>query len=442
MKLRPQAADGHGSTAGSAGSFFRQDVAVALIIAWVARFIFMLAMPSHARSFDAIAWETVADTLNAGGNPYQTTSFLSWPPFWFQMLFVISKISSFLSLPFFRVLQLSLIIIESIVIVLLAKLIHQITPQARVRALLIFGIALNPAAILLICQHCNFDVMVVLWVLLFLLNLLRFNQTKDPADCLCACLFLGLGILTKTVPLVLVPLLAGGFRTVAGPIKLMGLALLFGPAALGMSVIYVIAPAGVTTHVLGYHSIGDFFGVSGLLHLAGLDPLAALYNLFFYLLLLTLMLRASLWFWQARSMGDRETVLLTALLLVLIPALGPGYGPHYLYWFLPLLVASYAFFEGKWRRVLIAFGVVAAITYLVEYALVGSDGMYLLKILASNKETLRQAVSLLPVVQKCESPTGLTLIRLPLFIAYLALLKVGTDILLEQIKNRQKQMDG
>ena len=412
-----------------------------LIVAWMARFIFMVAMPSHARSFDAISWEKVADVLNSGTNPYQTTTFLNWPPFWLQIVFVISKISSFLAIPFFCVLQLFLIIIESIVIVLLVKLIRQVVPSAPVRVLVILGIALNPAAVLLICQHCNFDVIVALWVMLFLLNLLRYNRTDNSSDWLCACLFLGLGILTKTVPLILIPLLGGGFRRATVQIKFLGLALLLGPVALGMSIIYVLAPTGVTASVLAYHSLGGFFGVSGLLHLAGMDQLTPLYNLLFYLSLPTMILVASIWFWQEHSVGDRETVLLAALLLMFIPVLGPGYGPHYLYWFLPLLVASYVFFEGKWRWVLIAFGLIAAVTYLVEYALVGSDGMFLLKILASNKETLRQAVSLLPVIQKCESPIGSTLIRLPLFIAYLALIKVGTDILLQHIKNRRKRLD-
>ena len=355
------------------------------------------------------------------------------------MIFVISKISTAFSIPFFRVLQVFLILVESAVIILLIRLIRKIAPEARVRTLVIIGLALNPAAILLICQHCNFDVIVALWLMLFMLSLLRYNRAKDYADWLCACLFLGLGILTKTVPLVLAPLLAGGFREAATRLKFLGLVLLVGPVALGVSIIYVLAPADVTTKVFEYRSTGGTFGFSGIFHLAGVDKLTVFYNLGFYLLLFAVMVLSSILFWHRKSIGDRETILWATLLLAGIPVLGPGYAPQYLYWFMPFLVATFACFKGRWRLVLTGFALITVCTYLVEYALVGSDGMFLLKILAHNTETLRQAASLLPVIRKCESPTGLTLIRLPIFAAYLALLGVGTGVLLRGIKGQSRE---
>jgi hypothetical protein len=423
-------------------AFLHRDVIVVLLVAWTARLIFMLTMPPEARSFDTHSWESVANDLKAGGNPYQTTFFLNWPPFWLQLIFVISKISTALSIPFFRVLQVFLILVESVVIILLTRLIREIAPEARVRTLVIIGLALNPAAILLICQHCNFDVIVALWLMLFMLNLLRYNRTNDYADWLCACLFLGLGILTKTVPLFLIPLLAGGFREATTRLKFLGLVLLVGPVTLGVSIIYVLAPADVTTKVFEYRSQGETFGFSGLFHLAGVDQMTVFYNLFFYLLLFTVMILSSILFWRRKSIRDQETVLLAALLLAGIPVLGPGYGPQYLYWFMPFLVATCAFFKGKWRRVLIGFALIAVCTYLVEYALVGADGMFLLKIMAhraNDIETLKQAYSLVPVITKCESLTGLTLIRLPLFAAYLTLLVVGTSVLLRGIKDQSSK---
>jgi hypothetical protein len=91
---------------------------------------------------------------------------------------------------------------------------------------------------------------------------------------------------------------------------------------------------------------------------------------------------------------------------------------------------------------LIGFALIAVCTYLVEYALVGADGMFLLKIMAhraNDIETLKQAYSLVPVITKCESLTGLTLIRLPLFAAYLTLLVVGTSVLLRGIKDQSSK---
>ncbi|MFZ1074406.1 MAG: hypothetical protein WAO21_13350 [Verrucomicrobiia bacterium] len=309
---------------------------------------------------------------------------------------------------------------------------------ARVRTLVIIGIALNPAAILLICQHCNFDVIVALWLMLFMISLLRYHQTKDYTDWLCACLFLGLGILTKTVPVVLAPMLAGGFREATTRLKFLGLALLLGPVALGVSIIYVLAPADITTKVFEYRSIGGFFGFPGLFHLAGADELAGFYKVIFYILLFTVMLVSSISFWHRHFIGGRETVLFAALLLVSIPVFGPGYNSEYLYWFMPFLIATFAFFKGKWRLALTGFALIAACTYLVEYALVGSDGTFLLNILVYKMGVQHPPLWLLRPMAACESQTGQILLRLPLFVAYLVLLAVGADVLLRSIKNRSK----
>jgi len=446
MKLKQKATDengsrrpeGSGQSALLGRALSRRDVFVVLLVALAARLIFMLAMPPQVRSADAHNWESVANALDAGQNPYQTTSILNWPPFWLQFIFFISKISIAFSISFFRVLQFFLSAVESVVIILLIKLIREVAPAAHVRALVIIGLALNPAAIFLICQQCNFDVILALWLMFFMLSLLRYNRTKDYADWLCACLFLGLGILTKTVPLVLAPLLAGGFRGATTRLKFLGLALLLGPVALGVSIIYVLAPADVTTKVLEYRSISRCFGFSGLFHLAGADQLMGFYNVIFYVLLFMVMVASSILFWHRRSIGDRETVLFAALLLVCIPVFGPGYNSEYLYWFMPFLVATFAFFKGKWRLVLTGFALITACTYLVEYAVLGSHGTFLLNILVYKMGNLHPPLWLLRPMAKCESATGQTLIRLPLFVAYLALLAVGTGVLFRGIKNQSK----
>ena len=82
-----------------------------------------------------------------------------------QVIFCLSKVATILHVPFFRVLQAFLILIESAVIIQAYQLIREMAPATNARAFLIVGIALNPIAILLICQHCNFDVFIIgLWV--------------------------------------------------------------------------------------------------------------------------------------------------------------------------------------------------------------------------------------------------------------------------------------
>lgn len=426
----------HGQPAVPAATSFYRDVLFVLIISLAARALFMLAMPGYVQSTDARNWKSVGDALLAGQNPYHGMRLLSWPPFWLQLIFVMTKIAAFFSIPFFRVLQSTLVLTELLVIVALVKLIREVAPGARVRTLIVLGIALNPAPILLNCQHGNFDVIVALWLVLFIYWLLRYQRTHDDIDWLCACLFLGLGILAKTVPLILFPLLAGGFRKAPGFMKFLGLALLLGPAGLGMSVIYVLTPADVTQQVLGYRSKGENFGVSGLFHMAGIDQWTPLYNLFFYLGLAGLMAAVSIWFWRRQTMGSQETILLAALILLLIPTLGPGYGPNYLYWYLPFLVASYAFFKGPWRVILAGFGMVIAGTYLFEYAILGSDGAALVNLLYYQDPDKQAAVSLVQAIGQYQFPEGQTLMRLPQFIASLIVLVAGAGVFWRSLKLR------
>jgi len=435
------AADPGRLTRPAAGSLGK-DIVIVLAIALAARFFFMLVMPPMARSTDAFNWETVAKVLAAGGNPYQTTTFLNWPPFWLQIIFVLSKISTALALPFFRVLQVFLILVESLVIVALIRLLREVAPGMPIRWLVVAGLALNPAAILLTCQHCNFDVLVALWVTLFTLSLVRYDRSRDYADWLFACLFLGLGILTKTVPLILLPLLAGGFRSAAKNVRFLGLFLVFGPVFLGMSIIYVLVPADAASKVLAYRGLGGAFGFPGLLRLAGAGSYIALYNSAFYLLLLAVMAGTSALIWRRQSIGPRETVLLTALLLMGIPALGPGYAPQYLYWYLPLLVAVFGLFDGRLRLGLAGFALIAVATYLFEYAILESDGDFFLNYLVAKRVDPHQWQSFIHKVILCQTPAGQTLFRLPLFVAYLAVLGVGVSVLFEKLKRNQNQLAG
>jgi hypothetical protein len=409
-----------------------RDYFLVLAVAWVARVLFMLVVPPQTRSLDAISWETVATILGSGGNPYRETTTLNWPPFWMQLVYGISKSAAVFGVPFFRALQTFLILIESLVIISLLKLVREFVPAANARRIVIIGLALNPVAILLVCQHCNFDILVALWLLLFADRLLQYDRLSETTDWLAACLFLGLGILTKTVPVVLVPLLAGGVRRVSPTAKFLGLILLLGPVALGLSVIYVLAPTDVTAKVLAYQSISGYFGISGILHLAGLETLLAISKWLFCLLLVVVVFASSILLWRRQSIGSRETILFAALVLAAIPGLGPGYGPQYICWFLPFLIASFAAYGRYWRWILMCSWLVCAGTYLVEYALFPYHGMYLSNILARAHMT-SQARSVLDLGQKWSGQTIQTLVRLPLFAAYVVLLVSGARILFRSV---------
>ena len=394
----------------------------------------MFFIPPEAHSDDVTyGWEWLSKVLDAGANPYQVTDRLNYPPLFLQLIYVVSKIAAWLHIPIFRVVQIFLILVETGVIIQLLKLIREVAPAAHVRTLVIFGMALNPVAIFQVCQQGHVDMLVALWLMLFINSLLRFNRAHDPTAWLEACLFLGLGILTKQVGLILLPMLAGGFRQVTASAKFLGSVLVLGPVTLGMGIIYVLAPAGVTAHVLKWRSCGGYFGVSGFFHVVGWDRFVDIPNMFFYGGLVLVLTLSSIFFWRWKDVGNQQTVLYSMLVMAAIPALGPGYANQYITWFWPFLVATYACYKGVWRGVLVGFTLIAACTYLVEYALTPMLGQYLLVILEHIKHSNQTELLLQPLIKMINSQKGIFMLRLPIFVAYLALLVFGVRLLWNNI---------
>jgi hypothetical protein len=306
---------------------------------------------------------------------------------------------------------------ESAVAVVLYFLLTRFAPARTVRWLLIAGISLNPMAILFVCQHENIDVFVGLFVALALWALVVYDRTNDPVAWLAGCLALGLGAFTKTIPLVLAPLLAPGFRAASKLGRTLGAALFLGPIALGLSIVYVLAPKAVADNVFRYRSISGYFGVTGLLRIAHLDRVGSAYDRIFTVLLIACVVVLFRVAWT-RGLGASATVLLAGLLLAAIPALGPGYGPQYAYWYIPPLLATYPLLDDAWRKLLMGFYVIAAATYVIEYAFVGALGRFLVAF-------FDESSFLANVSRRISTPGAQTLVRTPLFIAFLVLLIAG-----------------
>jgi PA14 domain-containing protein len=386
------------------------------VTAWVVRAIFIAVMPA-AFSIDAAHWYEVAQALARGQNPYSTTYHLNWPPLWMQVVGTIGWFSAATELPFQRLLQFTLILFESATMAALFGLLKRVAPAANARVALLVGISLNPIAILLICQHGNFDVLVALWIVLFMTRVIAFEQSADGTDWSIACLFLGLAVLTKTAPLVLAPLLAYGARRLPAKSLALGAVLVAAPAALGMSIIYVLDPRGITQHVLDYRSIGGYFGISGLADLSGSAEVGRWWEAAFPWLLLAGLSWLTRLLWRKPRLTPTDLVLIAAMTLLALPTLGPGYGPQYIYWYLPLLIAIAAADPG-WRKPLVGFYGVAALTYLVEYAMFETHGKFLVRLLPGNPDLARWSA-------EWSSSSGQTVIRLPIFVGCLMLLTLG-----------------
>jgi hypothetical protein len=390
------------------GHKFWRDTAIVALIAAAARLIFLLFLPAGVESIDLRSWQTVAAELHAGRNPYATTPFLNWPPLWMQLIALIDKSAQVLHLPFKTLLRLVLIT-SDVAVVVVTHRVAVFMALARARLIVLLGLALNPIAILLVVQHANFDTIVALAIVLSLAALLRFGVSEKPVDWLYAALALGIGILAKTIPMILVPWLLTGWKKLDHPTRVLGALLFIGPVALGLSVVFALAPHATYQHVIQYRSLGGVFGVSGILAATVNPYVARVVRIAMLLTLGAIVVLASVWAVTREWDDSRRLIFLGAFLLIGIIVLGPGYGPQYIAWFLPLLALTATSFDANWRRILVVWGAIAVVTYLIEYLLLASHGALLVHILPEANFDWTDVLA---------TPPGLTLLRLPLFLSY------------------------
>jgi hypothetical protein len=392
---------------------WRRSTAI-IVFGLLLRVAVCAALPERAHSADVENWLYVARSLQVGANPYTTTSFLNWPPFWLQLIFLLAELSKATGLGFLLVLRGLLLLVEVVLALMLVLLLNAVTTKRQADTLLFVGYAINPIAISQVCQHCNFDVFVGLFVLVFVYYGMTYTRTSEPADLLRGAGALGLGILAKTVPLLLLPALIAQGKRLRLVDKVTGVVVALVPVGLGMSIIYSLAPEAVSKNVLAYRSAAGWFGLSGLMQNFW-DPSAAqLYARVSPVLFLGVLALTAYVLWRTAPLRNELFLISCAFLLVMVPALGPGYAPQYIYWFMPLLLGCYAVSPSHLvKSSLIIFGIVACVTYAIEYALIPSHGMALVYFDMIDP-------GLIP--RRLAEPGPQTLLRLPLFGAYVALL--------------------
>lgn len=389
----------------------------AVIAAGVAvRLVFLALADPRAVSIDLKAWSRVAWELEAGHNPYATTNLLNWPPLWVFVVWGLKKLSLATAIPFLRCVQVFLIAAEAVLVAATDRLMASLSiPGPERRRLLLFGFALNPIFVLLTCQHGNFDALPALAIVLFLTRLFRWLERGDGSDWLLGTLWLGLGVLAKTVPLVLAPLALAGSRRLSRRTLAAGATLVAGPAAAGVAFLYALDPASTLRYVIAYRSVPVGFGLPGALRAAGGELLVHRYGQVLPVLILAVLAGVAVACRRAWA-PSRDALLLTALLLlVAIPLFGSGYGPQYIWWFWPLLLGAAARGSRAFRLAAGAFAGAAVVTYVVEYALVDYLGKLLLW-------TTRD-----PRLHAFGALVGrhLTIANAPLFLAYAALFAAG-----------------
>jgi hypothetical protein len=362
-------------------SLLARDALLLAIAALVCRAIVLAILPDAVFSNDVGHWVNVARELQQGHNPYATTTYLNWPPVWMQIIFVLQRVAHAVGAPITDVIRWFLVAVDSI----------------------------NIALAFLIAAHS----LVVSALLAFTIALIRYHRTNDSVDWLSAAFWLGVGVLIKTIPLLLAPLLIWRAQVLPVRARVLGLMLLVTPVAVGLSVIYVLSPDQATANVLRYRSYGGWFGITGLLDLAGLSRASAIYTSIFPIIAIASLVVVAR-FLRRFSGSPEYVILLVATLLSALIAFGPGYGAQYIAWPLPFYAISFACFDSKWRNDLKAAWIVSIIIYTIEYALIADHGHFLIG--PNSSPQLRHMSDVL-----YESGVR-TLLRLPLFALYLWLI--------------------
>lgn len=380
-----------------------------VLIAIAARVAFIELMP-HVYSKDLHAWLRVIDLLQVGGNPYRETSVLNWPPFWMNVLFGIGKLSGWWSVSATVLIQGLLTMAEVVVMAVVWWVSLRLLQKDLFRPLLL-GWALNPVCIFLSCQHANFDVFAGLWVLLAAGALLAFYKAGVETYWLAACFCIGMGIFTKTIPFILLPVLLVGIRGISGVGKLLGGLLVVVPVGIGIATIYTLAPDGVREHVLGYRSMAGWYGITGLFNVLHIYSAIDVYSRLSLYLMLALMVFAGLRLVRCTVLSPVQLLVAMLTMLLFIPCLGPGYSPPYVLWYLPLLLLYYGLATPVTQRLMVAGWGILALTYTAEYALFLSHGAFL--------ATWVPGAAMYDLCTQIGLSHWQTIVRLPMFAVYM-----------------------
>ena len=216
------------------------------------RAVFVAAI-GEADSGDVNNWLLALATRAEGRNPYET-GVLNWPPLWLEVIVVLDRVADYLDVSFLSVLRVYLVLVESATVVTLyLTLVYVGAPRDAIRRALLVGIALNPVMIILVCQHGNSDVNVGLFVSLACAALIVHERSRTSWSG-CRPPPAGPGVLAKTTPLVLAPVLAPGARLASRTGRALGAALFLLPVVIGLSVIAALVPDAVYTYVIQYRS--------------------------------------------------------------------------------------------------------------------------------------------------------------------------------------------
>jgi hypothetical protein len=302
-------------------------------------------------SDDVAGWHRLSDTMALKGDPY-STGLVNWPPLWPWIVHAEAKLTTLLGLPFHFVVKLGPLLADlgiTAVLFLVAARGGR-SPRGAFAFAMLF--ALNPVSIFTTSFHGQFDGIAALF------GLLAVVSADARPKGIASGLWLGLGGLTKTWPLIFLPALlrVGDWRR-RGYVAY--LALLPAVATVVLTLDLVV-PNEARQYVLNYQSFPYWWGVTSLNLYSPGEPwtwYAAHGNDVLYVAFLVVLV-------LCRHRSNAQTALAMVLTFYVFT---PGYGTQYLVWVLPFALLA----DTGWA---IAYSALAGVELLAEYIMRPWDG--------------------------------------------------------------------
>jgi hypothetical protein len=231
---------------GRSGQYFLVLLLLGLIVRFIPAYVFY-------GSNDVGSWRWAIRLFGQGLNPY-TTGKLNWPPLWPTMLLYTGRMEAVYNLPDYLSVKIIPIIADvSIGLALYFWFLETWKDAGRAFRLALWYI-LNPIAISNCAMHGQFDALPVLFTLLAVMAATRAKGDLSIA----AALWLSLGIMAKTWPIIFVPLFFSRIRSPIGRLVFVLLAL--APTAISLAILYRQAPEPIVKYVLTYRGNAAIYG--------------------------------------------------------------------------------------------------------------------------------------------------------------------------------------
>jgi hypothetical protein len=315
---------------------------LAMLVAFAVRlFIGILSLTSG----DLYNYAIIANLASHGQSVYtHAAGEYNYPPLWMWILTGLWRIHEVTSFPYHILVKTPIILADVAIVGLLYRIVA--ARSAWLAGVVAWIYALLPISILTTSIQAQFDSIPTLCCVLAVWLLTMEMSRGQPRLAALGALILGIGILLKMYPAVLLPLFVIGRRPLRWTVACLALAVL--PVVLASSPYLLATPAAFTHRVLGYSGVVPWWGYYGIIELVSavvhkghwftaMTTAALAFSKYIYLIVLGVLYACS------RPRTDAALWVTAALALLLFYAVVANFGINYLVWASPflLIVSSY-----------------------------------------------------------------------------------------------------